>query len=290
MLDRLPLHSLLALAVMLAACKPKAAPEDQAFKEAQVVVAAFAAGEAEPQPLNAELTVVATAQSYIGEYVWEMYAATSAAKAVIEPLVVDDPRYAGVVVATPAPQTDGCCFTVHFLANVEGELRPWVTARAGWDLTAEVSHNAADGLPEPGPADQDLAERGAKWQAAKDLPTDRMVVVMKDLTRDPNDDDVWVYGLPKTPEDTVSVGLIANFWDNPAEDPLFIKVTTSAKTWPRSAVDDGVGLFLESTGRAPSEAHIFASRFYGFPLWVRLDTGLWRVEGNGVGLYGTRSP
>ncbi|TNE85109.1 MAG: hypothetical protein EP330_27285 [Deltaproteobacteria bacterium] len=280
----MPILSLL----LLAACAPKTTPEDQAFEEAKVVVSAFLAGEAHPQQLSAERETQARAAAYFGEYVWEMYAATSAARAAVEPLIAEDPRWSGHIVALPSPSTEECCFTVHFLAKDGDELRPWVVANAGWTALAPLTHNAAEGLPEPGEADAGLSARAARLAEAKDLSGQRLVVAMSDLTQNAADDELFVYAVPPSDEGQLSVGLHARVWDDPQAAPRDMAYTVASQTWTLADIDPNVGLFLTAKGEVPSQAHIFASRRYDLPLWVELDSGLWRVEGNGVGLFGTR--
>ena len=147
--------------LLLAACAPKSTPEDVAFAEAQSVVAAFAAGEAVPLPLAPDLEVEARSSAYMGELVWEMYAATAEARRIVEPLLEGDSRRSTHILAVPAPRNEACCFDVHFLTEVEGEVRPWVVATAGWEPGVPVVHTLSDGLPEVGVADAELAERAA---------------------------------------------------------------------------------------------------------------------------------
>ncbi|MCO4747701.1 MAG: hypothetical protein KC912_23090 [Proteobacteria bacterium] len=284
-----PLRHLVPL-LLLCACAPKTTPEDQAFEHAQVVVAAFERGEATPQVLPPTLEATARAQSYMGEYLWEMYAATAAARAAVVPAISEDPRWSGVAIATPAPESENCCFVVHFPARVDGAILPWVTATTGWDALAQVSHTATGELPEPSAPHADLSARvAALAKATADGAFEPgLVVAMKDLTKDPTDDDVWVYFVPTVEADSVGVGGIqATVFSAPDASPQVLKIGGEARTWTTAELADAPGLFVESTEEAPSEAHIFASRRHELPLWVSAPTGLWRVEGNGVGLYAT---
>jgi hypothetical protein len=277
------MHSLL----FLAACAPKTAPEDASFAEAQSVVAAFDAGDAVPLPLDPRLEVEARSSAYMGEFVWEMYAATAAARLTVEPLISGDPRASGRVLAVPAPRDETCCFDVHFLAEVEGQLRPWIVAQAGWEPGVTVVHTLAEGLPEVGEPDPELAERAAKLVAAADLEGERLVVRLADLTGSESDTDVFVYAVPAVDDERMSVGLLARIWTDATTPAHDLSVTPAGKTWSIVDLDSSSGLFLSAPGRVPSHAHIFASRRYGIPLWVSLETGLWRVEGAGVGLFAT---
>lgn len=273
--------------LLLVACAPKTSPEDQAFARAQGVVAAFAAGELAPLSLEGPLEVEARSSAYMGEYVWEMYAATAAARRVVEPLLEGDPRYSGKVMALPAPQDASCCFDVHFLAEVAGETRSWVVARAGWEEGVPVAHDLASGLPEAAPPSPVIAERLARLDAAADLGGERLVVALADLTGNADDRDIYVYSVPSVADDQAAVGLVARVWTRADAAPRDVAFTISDRTWPRAELRRDAGLFLSATGRVPSHAHIFASRRYGVPLWVDLETGLWRVEGSGVGLFAT---
>ena len=286
-----PLRSL-TLILSLIACAPKSAPEDRAFEQAKAVVAAFERGEAKPIKLDEATESEALAHAYMGEYLWEIYASTIAARAAVDPVIGEDPRWSGHPLAFPAPETETCCFRVAFPSGSGDALIPWITAKAGWGLE-EVTHNAGPELPAVGDADPLFSQiAGLLQQADAKIDGDfepAIYVAMTDLTKDPNDDDVWVYYIPTVADNEVGVGGIeAVVWEDRQGQPTTLTLGGQARTWPADTLTTGPGLFLTATGNTPNEAHIFASRRYDLPLWIELDTGLWRVEGNAVGLYATK--
>ena len=278
------------LLFLLFACGGKTAPDDAAFEAAREVVAAWERGEAQPQALSDELGTLSRGRAYLGQYLWEMQRSMAAARNAVGQSLSADARYSGLVFATPAPLDENCCFDVHFPAAVEGTLKPWVTVTAGWDGAVHRGLPESAALPEPGEPNEDWASRARLFEAASESVgkgfEPGLLVALRDLTQG-EDPEVFAYFQPTLAPDTVQVGGVSRWtWARPDATPTTQLIGGPARSWPRASLEGPSGVFVMGTGSVPDEALVWASSQHTMPLWVELETGLWRVEGSAVGLVG----